>query len=255
MKIKYFLLQSIIKFIAFFISLFGKRIDNEIFKDEFLVFYSYLPQRDLLNDLVNVFTKIFSEYPWNENWNYNDVINKIKKEIELTKDSFLVIMKGDQNLPVAGFSWGALLEIELLPERIAHSLKIDINEFKDLIVFFKKRKINKIVYFDEFAIDRAFRGGINNIRFLLMPGLELGSKNSVYQTMFWSTPKSKIVPLATYMGYEIVYKKIVNDKEIVFLFHPNFYSLLEIAQRLKDEHIKFFMRIVSIIFHNKRDKD
>lgn len=48
MKIKNLLLRLIIKLIAFFISLFGKKINNEVFKDKFLVFYSSLSIKGIL---------------------------------------------------------------------------------------------------------------------------------------------------------------------------------------------------------------
>ena len=93
----------------------------------------------------------------------------------------------------------------------------------------------------------AFRRGTEPVRFLLRPGLEIGYDKGVLQTMFWSTPKSKIVPLALYMGYRPIYGIDARGKEIVFLLNRNFVPLLKVTQCLQAAKIEKVLAFVSRI--------
>lgn len=249
-KIKYIFIRLFVKCLAFFSFFIKEKNGKEIYSydGKFSVYYSKLPEKETTDDLINVFAKIFSEYPWHEKWEKNDVMDKLKEEIEFTNNSFLVIMRGDSSLPVCGFSWGTILPIGLIPSRIEKALKIKDSSFEDLIIFFKKRGVQKITYFDEFAIDSSFRRGINPVRYLLLAGLRKGCENGVHQTMFWTTPESKIMALSVLMGYEPILKKNIRGKEVVFMFNPSGLSLLKIAENIGDKYIRFFMKVVSSVF-------
>lgn len=249
-RIKFVFIRFFIKCLALLSVVIKESRKKEPYLDNtrFSAYYSELPEKETTDDLIKVFTKIFSEHPWYEKWEKNDVQDKLDEEIKFTNNSFLVIMKGDSILPVCGFSWGAILSVELLPSRIEKALKIADNSFENLVVFLKQRGVQKIIYFDEFAIDSSFRRGITPIRYLLLAGLKMGYKDGVYQTMFWTTPESKIMALSILMGYEPILKKDVRGKEVVFMFNPSGSSLLKIAENIGDKYIKFFMKIVSSVF-------
>lgn len=249
-KIKFIFIRFLIRCLAFFSFITKEKKGKEYYSvnGKFEAFYSGLPKNETTDNLIEVFIKIFSEHPWNEKWEKKDVLDKLNEEIKFTNNSFLVIMKGDNLLPVCGFSWGAVLAVELLPSRIEKALKISDGSFGNLVTFFNKHGVKKIVYFDEFAIDSSFRRGVNPIRYLLMAGLKLGRKDNVYQTMFWTTPESKIMALSVLMGYQPILKKNVRGKEIVFMFNPSGLSLLKIAENIGDKYIKFFMKTISFVF-------
>ena len=129
-----------------------------------LIFFHQIPQEPLLSALVDSYQKVFSTSPWNENWEKREVLKKIEEEIQGNKDAFLVLLRGDELNPVAGFSWGQVMGIDNLKEKL-----------KTLGVFFPddlgreigEKNVDKILYFYDLGITPGFRGGLNPIRFLL----------------------------------------------------------------------------------------
>jgi len=158
-------------------------------------------------------------------------------------------MLGNQKWPVAGFSWGAVIPVDGLEIHIGTVLG---KRPAGLETALRLRGVKRIVYFHEFAVLKQFRGGLDPVRFLLRPGLELGLAQGVRQTLFWSTPGSKIVPLSLYMGYEPIFRLEVKRKEIIFLFNHNFLPLLKIAQNLEGRPVARFMRVSSRILGKRK---
>ncbi len=205
--------------------------------ENFIFLQEQLPEEPLLSQLIRAYQEVFAEEPWYETWSREEIVEKLKKE--LGSNSFLTLMvKKDE--AVTGFSWGAVLSVRGLEQHIAKALG---RYPQGLEEFLLNRQIERIVYFHEFAIIRKFRKGIEPVRFLLQPGLELGYEAGVFSTLFWSTPRSKIVPLAPLMGYEALPLELnKEDKEIVFLFLPDFRYLLKIAQNKKNGAVILIMR-------------
>jgi hypothetical protein len=210
------------------------------FNNRFKIFYG-LPDPPLLSVLVSAYKQVFSEEPWQEIWSDIQVLTKLHRE--LRGQCFLVIMEGNERWPVAGFAWGALTGIEELEERIGEAIGLPLRGMDEV---FKAHRIDKILYFDEFAILQPFRRGLEPIRFLLRPGLELGMREGVSQTLFWSTPESRITPLALLTGYEPILRIGAGKKEIIFLFHPDVLSLLKMTRMMKQSTAAKIMRLSSL---------
>ena len=64
-------------------------------------------------------------------------------------------------------------------------------------------------------------------------------------TIFWSTPESRIVPLARYVGFEPVFRIEADDKGIVFLCQPDFRPLVKMMQNLDWRQISRIMTTTS----------
>lgn len=239
--IKYWL----IRLVVFLINLFGKKIYFNS-HEKFELFYGMPYDQLILSGLIRAYKKVFSENPWYENWQEDEIFLKIKEELKGEK-SFLVIIRGNEEWPVAGFAWGAIIslnEVEIRAEKALGQLPSGLLE-----IIKKEKKGDKILYFDEFAIISSFRKGLEPIRFLLKPALEFGVKEKVFQTIFWSTPESKVVPLARFMGYKTIFECLPEKKKnkIIFLYNPNFQPLLKIAQKINSKDVARFMRIASKI--------
>lgn len=211
-------------------------------EDKSAVFYSCLPEKEV-DDIIATYIGIFTEPPWNEEWTYDMVLKKLLSEVADTADSFLAVCGGVEN--PAGFSWGAIVQAESLQKRIAPALGVSPDSLVGLVDTLKRRSASRILYFDEFAVARRSRGTVWPIRFLFKSGLELGFKNGIDKTMFWSTPESRITTLALHMGYEPVYTMMVRGKKIVFLFHPDVTSLLRIACNINDRNVVLLKRTAS----------
>jgi len=216
--------------------------------EKFSVFSRYPDDPMILFGLANAYRAIFSEPPWNENWPIEKTLAKLQRE--LAGDCFLVVMRGEGSL-VSGFSWGALVSLEHLESRIEPALGIRPVGLAEAL---RKQGTERLVYFDELAVLESGRGGPDPVRFLLRPGLELGHGLGVFKTMFWSTPKSKIVPLATYMGYRPIFEVEHGGKEIVFLLNSDFLPLLKVTQYLSPSKIVRVMRFVSLFLQGRRNK-
>ncbi len=205
----------------------------------FQVFYGLAPDQ-LLWELGKAYQKVFSGPPWREEWALTDVFDKLSRE--LRGECFLVIMTESKDQPVvAGFSWGRIVEVTKIEAEVESALgAVPEGLFRSLWV----RGVKKVLYFHEFAILKEFRGEIDTIRFLLRPGLEMGERRGVNSTLFWSTPDSKIVPLALYMGYEQIFRMEL-EPPVVFLYNPDFGPLLKVTQVFSSEKIAWVMRSAS----------
>lgn len=224
-------------------------IDNSELK--FPANYRYfdgIPPADILKEVIHCYQELFSKPPWNERWETRIVKEKLIRE--LRKDhSFLTIMFGDEEFPIAGFSWGAIIKRKTIAERIAFALSTSITKnnyfFSKLEKYLKKRKIDRVLYFDELGILKKFRSGTNPLKFLTIGGFEKARKEGIKQAIFWSTPQSKIVPIMKMMGFEEIAKIKVGKKEIVFLFSPNFFPVLKISKSLSHEQTSKVLKLVS----------
>ncbi len=178
--------------------------------------------------LIDCYIEIFSEAPWYEKWSRESVSLKIEKDLR-QKDSFLVVyLLGEE---VAGFSWGAIIDKKDIVTRATDAIGTS------KCSLFLDKKERRVLYCDEFAIAAKGRRGIDPVRFILRKFLEYAHNKGVKETIFWSTPASKIVPLAKTMGYEECGKADINGKRIVFLVNKNFISLLKITRNIKADSV------------------
>lgn len=240
--IKYWLIRIGI----FLLNIFGKKIYFSKNQEKSLLFFGMPYDQLILSGLIRAYKRVFSEKPWEENWHEDKIFLKIKEELK-DKNSFLVVIKGNEDWPVAGFAWGAIISLEEIELRAEKALGSVPRGLKNIIK--KENKGDKILYCDEFAILSEFRKGLEPIRYLLKPALEMGAKKNVFQTIFWSTPESKIVPLARFMGYKIIFEYLPTGKKnkIIFLYNPNFRPLLKVVQKINSRNVAKFMRFATNI--------
>ncbi len=199
---------------------------------EYKIFHDGDIPENVKKSLVRCYIEIFSEAPWYEHWKEEEVLEKIKKDL-FQKDSFLVVFL--INEAVEGFSWGAIIDKNEIATRAADA----IGTTHCTLPFSDRR--GKTLYCDEFAISKRGRKGIDVVRFILRVFLEFAYSKGVKETMFWSTPESKIVPLAKTMGYEECGEAYVNQKKIVFLVNKSFVSLLKITRNIRADTVNLII--------------
>ena len=204
--------------------------------------------------LVVAYQRVFKEATyWAENWSEEDVLTKLQREV-FSPDSFLVTMEGDLETPIAGFAWGEILAPTNLGERIAKALQKKPAEFDGLIDMLLRFRITKLVYADEFAIVARFRNGIQPVRGLLQPWLEWAwLENQVFSCLFWTTPASPIYKLGVYMGFEPIFWIKDGNKDLVFIFNPDFRPLLKICQNLDTRKIARLMTMTEKVLSHKKN--
>ena len=186
-------------------------------------------------ELIKSYQEIFREEPWNEEWNKEQVARKIKKDL-IGEDTFLIVIEEESK--VKGFAWGAVIHQKQMAKRAAGAMNVEEESFSSIVV---SKDNAKLLYCDELALLKEARRGIDPVRHLVKKILEYGLSKGVTATAFWSTPSSKIVPIAQMMGYHNCGGGKVKDKEIIFLLNQNFISLLKITKNLKSKHANIFM--------------
>jgi len=200
------------------------------------------PTDTLLNGLVAAYKQVFKETEyWAEDWPTEVILAKLQREV-VPPRSFLTLMAGNNEWPVAGFAWGAKVGRKDLPNRIAPTLGKTEEELDDLVTVLARRGVKNLIYADEFGVMRKFQGGLEPVRGLLRPWLEWAwHAYRVHACMFWTTPSSPIYSLACKMGFRSVYSTEVERKEIVFLLNPDFRFLLKVVQNMGDREIARFL--------------
>ena len=187
--------------------------------------------------LVSAYRTVFAEPPWNESWTAQAIQEKIAREV--TDDlSFLTLMLGPNEAEVHGFSWGAVIRADNLLARVTLALDKEPDDLKGLVTALNRRGVERLVYFDEFAISASARGGIEPVRFLFRPGLSLGRKENARGVLFWSTPQSKIVPLARLMGFEFIFETQMGKLPVGFLFTPDLEAMLKVTQSFSTKSVR-----------------
>jgi len=183
---------------------------------------------ELKEEIVKAFQQVFSEPPWFEKWEREAVLAKINKE--LSGNSFLVVLRGNEISPVAGFCWGKILRIDGIENHVGLALGARPKGLEEVLKGLQRNEDDRVLYFHEFALLRQFRRGADPVKNLLIPGLQFGLKEGVIRTLFWTTPESKIFNLARYMGYREIFGTMYRGKKILFMYNKDFRPLLKVAQ-------------------------
>lgn len=242
MKIDHLLIRTLIKGITLPFSL----KNSEIKVPPRYRIFNGIPPEKIQKDISRCYKELFSGPPWYENWEEKEIIEKINKELK-SNLSFLTVMCGEGEYPIVGFCWGAIIDRAEICNRIAAVLSVKKNSkfLKDFERYLKKRGVKKVVYFDELGLLKEGRGGVNPLRFLTLAGFNKARKNGVKKAIFWSTYNSKIVPIMKMMGFETIAK--IRKKKIIFLYSPNCYPVLKIAQNISHKKVISIMKLASVI--------
>ncbi len=206
----------------------------------FVTYTGELPEDDWLGALAGAYAEVFAQRPWNEVHRIDSVVGKVKREC--TDDGCLTILRGNRDVPVGGFCWGATIPVEAIPPRAAAARGKAEERFQVLVEHLHQVGIantSNVLYVDELAVLREFRGGVGPIQFVLRPILEYTVGRGVKPAIFWTSKESKILALAIYMGFV----PICQIGEIVFLLNRDVTPLLKIAQNLTPEHVRMAMAL------------
>jgi len=256
-RLKYRLIRLFLKLwtIRIKVSDRGKASIKPQEQEEYYPYFQHgaIPE-SILKSLALAFQTVFSLPPWNEKlWKEALVRKKVYTEIGTESNPVLTVKMGDSKFPICGFSWGAIIKTTSVASRVIRGLLLssDIEYEQDIrsqaqeLEKILTEKGEQILFYDEFAILPGYRSGVDPIRFMFRPGFEMAFEQGVRRVIFWSTPESKIVPLAIFMGFQPILKLDIGEKRIVFLYSKDFVSLLKAAQSIESRKVKRVMSFLS----------
>ncbi|MDI6830154.1 MAG: hypothetical protein QME88_02345 [Actinomycetota bacterium] len=196
----------------------------------------------VLRDTAMAYARVFSEPPWNEAWEPEAVMEKMRRE--LRPPSCLTLMRGNEHQPVGGFAWGAVVPVEEAAERTLAAHGFRSPGVKELLDGGMRGRISgrRVFFLDEVAILREFRGGMAPIQFLVRPALEMAVWSGATEGVGWTSWSSKIAPLSLYLGFSEVVAEV---EGIAFLYNPDIRPLLKIAQNVNGQALERLVRSAS----------
>ncbi len=211
--------------------------------DRFRSFYGLeeLPPDSLL-DAAYAYAAVFAEPPWNEAWEVDEVVTKMKNELK--RPSCLTLMEGDAEQRVGGFCWGGVVPVGDAPGRTVEAHRFKSPGAHGTIARKLKTAVKgeQVFFLDEVAIARRFRGGMAPIQFLVRPALEVAVDAGAVEGVGWTSWRSKIAPLSLYLGFSTLVAEI---EEIAFLYNPDIRPLLKIAQNVNGQVLERIIRSAS----------
>jgi hypothetical protein len=169
---------------------------------------------ELLSEIIFAYQDIFFE-SWNEKWDYEIVKQKV-----LTEPSIIVIWK-DEKI-VKGFSWGNVLNKNQLIDTLRNTLGLNTKVIKNI-------NDENVLYIHELGIRKEYRGGIDPLRWFLVPLFQKGLDEGVKKVIFWTAPFSPVSTLAFLTGCTIIDSVYKDGKKILIMMHPNLESLLKLS--------------------------
>ncbi len=162
----------------------------------------------VLDGTAKAYAAIFAEPPWNEKWECQDVAAKIEREVSSSSCSFFAVMEGNTEFPVGGFCWGSVIPKGEIFQRVMEAHEISTSLSLD-----KKIKGEKVLFVDEVAILKDFRGGIAPLQFLFRDLLEISLTEKI-GIVCWTSKRSKIYPFLLRFGF----CGIEEAEDIIFLY-------------------------------------
>lgn len=243
---RYFLVRAVLKILTLHLRAHSPGKAPVESPKRFTIYKEGLPEE--LGPLATAYKQVFAEPPWDERHTLPEINEKLRQE--LMGDSFLVLMEGNEEFPVGGFCWGAVIPVAEIEERVALARPGASREkVQGLIKTLYQKGLgnSKLLFLDELAVLRPFRGSLSPIQFLLRPGLELALEGRIKAALFWSSWESKIVPLAVYMGFE----PVGNINGIIFLLNRDVTPLLKIAQNFDPRGATRIMSLTSRIIKKR----
>lgn len=196
----------------------------------------------VMRDTALAYARVFSEPPWNEDWEPEEVMEKMRRELE--PPSCLTIMRGDEEQAVGGFAWGAVMPVDEAAARTLEAHGFQTPGVRELLDGAMRRHIKgpRVFFLDEVAILREFRGGMAPIQFLVRPALEMAVSSDAVEGVGWTSWSSKIAPLSLYLGFS---ELIAEVEGIAFLYNPDIRPLLRIAQNVNGQALERLVRSAS----------
>jgi hypothetical protein len=184
--------------------------------------YRQIP-RILWPAILKAYQRIFGEAPWNEVWSERGIMLKYIRELAVPDvsacnedTSFLTVIDGDEDYPVAGFCSGAMVDTATIPGRVLSAHPVDVRMLARLTDAVQQIAAPQVVYTDEIGlVDRFRHRGALLLAKLCYPVTLLGTEYNV-GGVCWSTANSRMVPILRHYHYDV----IAEVADILFLYTP-----------------------------------
>lgn len=176
---------------------------------------------------------------------YSDDYLRKRLVLELTRNNnqdplvTLMIHSGQARSEVVGLCFGAIVDGQTLKRRIIRQRFSDDEDRgeRELAVLLGRtglqEKDGRLLFLDEFLILRGYRG-LEAVRFLMRTIFAYAESQGVFKALFWTETKSNIYRLAIMMGFE----PVLEVDGLVFLYTPDFRSLLQVAKYVDFKLVK-----------------
>jgi hypothetical protein len=151
--------------------------------------------RDVLQSVVEIYRQAFSEPPFCQEWPEELVWEKLKQELT-GEDTFLSILCGDEQDPVAGFCWGALIRREDFVARIKQTIRCTPHDEETLHSMAARLEAQFVIIDRLVKIPKYRGGGMFSILALLKPARRLVLTKKVGALCF-TTRGSRMAPILT----------------------------------------------------------
>ncbi len=206
------------------------------------------PSEGVKKAVARAYVEAFSGPPWFERWDEQEVLAKM--EVDLKPPFRLVVMEGNEEYPVGGFCWGAVIDKEEVVRRIVLSAGLKGTEEEELERVLERRIEGKEVFFlDEIAILPPFRGGITPIQFLIRPLLEACVSRGHKEGVSWTHRSSTIAYISRYAGFRPL-EPTFDDKLVIYCGDCR--PILRLLQNVDGERIAALIKGVSKALGVKR---
>jgi len=173
---------------------------------------------------------------------------RIFKDLLKTEASspFCVLITSSQG-GVDAFTWGTAADLFIISARVinARYRQREKSGEKEVSALREKLEIRnisleeKLLYYDELAVQKNARRGIDPVMFLVRFGLTHGYQNGCRHALFWTAKKSPIFKLALCVGFETIHD---TADGISFMLLEDFKHLLAILQNKTSEDVLSLMR-------------
>ncbi|MEJ5186711.1 MAG: hypothetical protein WHT46_06490 [Candidatus Geothermincolales bacterium] len=199
------------------------------------------PPEEIREAVAEAYAKAFSGPPWYESWKEQEVLDKM--EGDLRPPFRLVVMEGDEEHPVGGFCWGALVRKEEVLPRIVNSAGIEGQEAETLgAVLGKEIRGEGVFFLDEIAILPPFRGGVTPIQFLIRPLMEASVAMGYREGVSWTHRDSTIAYISRYAGFRPL-RPSFGEKVVIYC--RDCLPILKILQNVDGDRIAALIGKVS----------
>jgi hypothetical protein len=174
---------------------------------DFDTFAALRDNRNLLSGLIATYREIFSEPDvWNENYSYNDVLEKIEAEMAGAAGLRLCLSQNDE---VIGFCWAQRLTAERVCSAVGSIQFIGrIGRGPDVEIERKLQDVvgeEPVVYLHDLGVRRQYRGKVPLID-LMVPVLEkVCQRAGTRRLCFWSVSQTCVGKLADKAGIDTVF--------------------------------------------------
>ncbi len=213
--------------------------------ERFQVFNSFEEIPKFIKDeIARSYVIIFKE--WGEKWSEDVVLENLKNEMS-KYPSCLTIMPGNDELPIGGFCWFAVIPTDQITQRIIAHVTL---ENKQITQLQSEIKGSRILFVDEIAVAKQFRiDTMEALQFLFRPMFEVALSERL-EIIGWTVPKANIHPLLLKLGF----KELATTDDMLFLYASRSIAkaLAKLDQNLRFESVQKIISWMSRLIRAKK---